>query len=111
MSKVRMATPSSISVVTAYGVESSGTFHHHREAESARGAHGHQPELSAASLQLVQQRDRDALARRAEGVADRDRSTHDVELVAIDFANRMREARALRPRLRLEAFQVRQHLC
>src|SRR5687767_12482498 len=107
MSNVRTATPSSISVVIAYGVEISGTFHHHREAEPSRGTDGHQAELLPSSTELVEERDGDALARCAEGMADRDRAAHDVELVAIDFTHRMREARAFGPGLRFEPAKIR----
>ena len=41
---------------------------------------------------------------------DRDRSAHHVEPRAIHFADRLGEARALGPLLRLEASEVREHL-
>jgi hypothetical protein len=45
---------------------------HHREAHPARGAHGDEPELHVSPGHLVQNGDREATARGAEGVTDRE---------------------------------------
>src|SRR5688500_3486886 len=82
----------------------------HREAHSARGADSHQAELSIAALELVQQRDRYAGARSTERVAEGNRSAHYVETRLVHHSHRLREARALRPRFRLEASKIREHL-
>src|SRR5215831_5871923 len=104
-SSVTTAMPSRTSVVSADVIRgvSSLTFNDHREPHSTGGAHRHEPELSTAASQLVEQRRRYARTRRAERVPDRDRAAHDVQPRTIHLAHRLGEPRALGPGFRLEA--------
>src|SRR5205814_9310677 len=72
---------------------------------------GHQAELPVAAPQLVEEGRCDSRSCGAEGMSDRDRSTHDVELCPVHLADRLRESRALGPPFRLETLEVRQYLC
>src|SRR5690348_6829190 len=106
-SSERMATPDSrVSVIEGIRSVLVATLDHHRVAHSARGANGHEAELSVATPELVDESGQDAPARRAEGVSNGDRAAHDIQPLAIDLADRLREAGPLGPFLRDKALEV-----
>src|SRR5215217_1357283 len=110
-SSVMTAMPSRMSVVRAVLMgKRSLALHDHRKPHPAGGTYGHEPELATTTPELIQQRGRYAGAGRAERMADRDRAAHDVQPGPVDFAYRLRKSGALRPFLRLEAAQIREHL-
>src|SRR3954470_24352657 len=75
-SSTHSTPPAERSVVLAEALQ------HHGHALATTDAHGLATELLVVVLQRVDERRRDARARHAERVADRDRATVDVELVA-----------------------------
>src|SRR5262249_46722649 len=98
-SSVTMAMPSCTSVARAGIMRDSESLplDHHGESHSSRCTHRHEPELPAATTELVEQRRRYAGTRCAERMANRNRATHHIETRTIDLSHRLRESGTLGP--------------
>ena len=64
----------------------SGTLQHHSSAQTASGALGDQRGAAVTSFQLASHGQNLARARSGKGMADRNRSTVDIEFVGVDLA-------------------------
>src|SRR5687768_7372386 len=68
---------------TPVNVLAVSAFYGQRNTHATPNTQGGNPLASIAALHLVQQRDEDAAARRADGVADRNRAAVDVDLAQV----------------------------
>src|SRR5256885_15765685 len=76
----------------------------HGESHPTLRADGDQSELHIAALHLIRQRRHEATARRAEWMANRNRSAHDVDDVFVDLPALGGEALKIREYLRRKGF-------